>query len=1197
MLAEQHIVPSPSSDTAVQHTTAYNQLIKLIEKVGLSKRGFATRLEMHGFGYNESAFANWMRRGIPSKDGLLKAIVEVLVGSSSAGCCCTAEDALLFLAPAGFPFADLRLVAPLFPQNEFRTALLDAMPLFVSTPDDSPFPGRLPVQRTSFIGREQACAQVWHLLIEHHLVTLWGTGGCGKTRLAVQVASEMQHSFRHGVCFVDLSTIRDPDLVLLQIAQALHLKEIEQQSLSEQLATYLASRHGLLVLDNFEHVIEATPTLIDLLDAAPLLHILVTSREPLHLYGEWQYEIPPLSLPAPARWPARWDEQYAMLQQSEAICLFVERARAAKFHFALTSENAPAVAELCGRLEGLPLLIELAASRSAMFSPQEMVRHIQDCLSLASSTMRNFPPRQRSAAALIGWSYDLLSPDEQALFARLAIFAGSFTLAAAEAVCTLPDDRLLPVLAGLESLMNKSLLRHKEGMSSEARFLLLEPVREYASMRLQQSGQADLIAQRHAAYYLDLAKEAADRVGGRQQDHWICQLEQEHDNFRTVLGSLLAQGEAETAFQLCATLELFWYWCGYQREGRMWLERVLTQETLSESARAKALDAAGGLAWALGEYAQARALAEQSLALWQTLDNTEGIVEALNTLGLVAESLGDLDQAIAVHGRGLALRRELGNPRRVAVALGNLGDVELYHQPALPEQAIARFNESLAIYESLEDRRGMADMLVSLGDAALFQNNHEQAAVLFRQSLTLYEQVSNANRNRILRCLERLPVALTMMGQTERGARLLGAATALRRSYDIPRSPIYEPFHSHTVEFIRVRCGEATFTQAFAQGETLTLDQAITEVFRGTASLVTLCHWAAQDIAQWRQEAPTPDDDPAARVVLISPRAEPLTPCHTVIPSWQATTPPGTWIELHLHGLIGGQLVGDHQWTRTYRVVAWDTASEQSQRRSFDTQRDTDGWVDTETLRLTKPANAVQVRVVLCAEQDESLPELHRMTLCLSARSRESQREERGSIDDAPLPVIEPLSLPAFSQYTYPEGDGWCSPTALAMVLGYWHHQTGDSRMQPFCTPACVPDLVAPMVHDANFGSGNWSFNIAYATSLGLDGYVTQLFSLHQVARWIAAGVPVVCSLAWEEGELVQAPQPRSDGHLVVVTGLRPDGQVVVADPAGSDAEQVHRQYQGAQFTACWQRHSAGIVYLVYPLAWPIPRAYIGDPW
>jgi tetratricopeptide (TPR) repeat protein len=743
----------------------------------------------------------------------------------------------------------------------------------------------------------------------------------------------------------------------------------------------------------------------------------------------------------------------------------------------------------------------------------------------------------------------------------------------------------------LESLIHKSLLRHKEGVSSEARFLLLEPVREYASLRLLHSAQADLFVQRHAAYYLTLAEQAAGELSGWQQDVWFCQLEHEHDNIRIALRTFLERGEAETALRLCAALEVFWYGCGHQREGRLWLERVLAYDTLSEAGRAKALDEAGGLAWMQGDYTQARALAEQSLALWQALGNIEGIAEALNTLGLVAESQGDLDTATAVHRQGLALRRTLDNPRRIAVALGNLGDVELYQQPPALESSIAHFKESLDIYQSLEDRRGMADMLVSLGDAALFQQDYERAAAQFRQSLMLYGQVAHANRNRILRCLERLPLALAMLGQPERAACLLGASDELRSAYDIPRSPIYHESYQRTMQVVRLRCGDAAFTSALAQGAALPLDQAISAALHSTLSPVTLCRWHAEDIAHWQQTAPTADDTPAARMVLVSPLAEPLAPCHTVIPSWQGHTPPGTWLEIHLHALIGTR------WTRSYRLASWDTAVTQSQRRSFAAQQDADGWVDTDTLRLNSHAQAVQARVLLCSERADIWPELHHLALCLSARSPDMLYGERRNLSSTPVQHAKTLAVPAFSQYAYPQGAGWCSPTALAMVLGYWYQQTGDHRLQPFCVPDSVPTLAAALVDDPAYGTGNWSFNTAYAASLGLEAYVTQMCALQQVTRWVAAGVPVICSLAWEEGDVQHASMPRSDGHLVVVCGVQSDGHIIVADPAGADAPEVHRVYADEEFAACWQRHSAGTVYLIYPPAWEIPAPYPGDAW
>lgn len=386
--------------------------------------------------------------------------------------------------------------------------------------------------------------------------------------------------------------------------------------------------------------------------------------------------------------------------------------------------------------------------------------------------------------------------------------------------------------------------------------------------------------------------------------------------------------------------------------------------------------------------------------------------------------------------------------------------------------------------------------------------------------------------------------------------------------------------------------GDYARARSLAQ-QSLALCQAL--ALPSTLPPVTLCRWDARHIAHWPQDGSAPAAIPAARAVLVSPLAEPLTPFDTVLPSWRATTPPGTWIELYVQALLGTR------WTRPYCLGAWDTTPAPGQRRSFDAQRDADGAVATETFQLNEPARAVQARVVLCAERADTLPTLDQLTLCLSARSHAALRGARHDLSSAPVQVAEPLNPPAFSQYAYPGGAGWCSPTALGMVLGYWYQRTGDSRLQPFIAPECVPNLIVPQVDDPAYGCGNWAFNTAYAATLGLEAYLTQLLSLHQMAGWVAAGVPVICSLAWEPGDLSDAPIPRSDGHLLVVCGMRSDGQVLVADPAGADAGQVRRVYQGEQFAACWQHHSAGLVYLIHPPDWnipaPSPAAFSAAPW
>ncbi len=1170
---------------------AYNHLMKILDQGGMNKRIFATYLDNLGFNYNVNSIENWMSRGLPKKPGLLHAITHILVDNIASKHHCTTTDIVTFLVLAGIQLNEIQTIATLFPPDEFKEALLRYLPDLSYTPNDGPFPCNIPIQRTSFIGRQHEQQQIKALLSNSPLLTLWGTGGCGKTRLALHIAHELHTTFRHGTCFVDLSIIRDPTLVPAEIARVLKLSTTEGKTLLESLKDYLRNRHGLMILDNFEHVIEAAPLLSDLLDAAPMLHILVTSREPLNLYEEQQYEIPPLELPTcPLK---ATDQQHSTdtLMQSAAIQLFIERARLVNVDFALTHDNAQAIVEICTHLEGLPLMIELVAARTPLFTPQAMVQQISNQLKLAESGWRNKHQRQQSARNLIGWSYNLLTPDEQTMFTRLAVFVGSFTILAAQAICTLPEDHVSPMAYGLETLVKKSLLRQTEETDHEPRFVMLKTIHEYALELLIQSDEYTLLRQRHATYYATLIEQSAESFWGAEQNAWLSYLDNEHDNVHETLSWFLQQGDAEKVVLICAALEPFWYWNGYQREGCRWLEQVLTCDTLSEEGRAKALDELGGLLWVQGDYQQAQHMSTQSLTLWKKLGNNEGILEALNTLGLVAEFQGDLERAITIYEEGMLLRRQSGTPRRIAIGLGNLGDAKLYLWPDKPEQAIHHFNESLEHYETSGDKRGIADMLVSLGDAALFQADYAQARQHYHKSLLLYQE-THPNKKRVVRCLERLAEVVRIQGKPEQSAHLLGTAKALREQIETPLPPVYVSYNHYTTDMSRVRLGDIAFKKAWDIGQSMSLEQAMEYAIHISHPQVALHYWHMQDShAAWVCERPTREDSPHIRSVLYSPIADTNVQCTAIIPSWHATTPAGTWIEVHLRFRIGTR------WSTFYPMALWDNALDNSQRRSIAAPGDNDGIVDTDVLCIHTPANAAQARILLCADTTTTAPTFYSLTLCLTAKRQRLISAEYNTRHIAPLPTTPQLTLPPFSQYSYEHGEDWCSPTALAMVLGYWYTQTGSAPLHPFTSPDCVPTLIVPMVYDSAYGTGNWSCNTAYASTLGLRAYVTELHTLHQVARWLECGVPIICSLSWNVNELDHVPIPASNGHLLVIVGITQDGHVHVADPAGADTANVARTYDARQFTACWQRHSAGIVYLLYPPTWQTPNPGEDDAW
>jgi predicted ATPase/transcriptional regulator with XRE-family HTH domain len=440
----------------------------------------------------------------------------------------------------------------------------------------------LPAQPTRLIGREIEVACVCDLLRhpDRRLITLTGPGGIGKTRLALQVAGELLDEFAHGVWFVNLAPIGDPALVIATIAQALGIKKNGVQLIAESLKAYLREKQLLLLLDNFEQVVEAAVQVADLLAAAPGLKVLVTSRAALHLSGEHELMVPPLALPE-----RQSNMDVARLTQYEAVRLFIERARAVRADFAVTNENAPAVAEICHRLDGLPLAIELAAARVKLFPLQPLLARLSSRLTFLTGGARDLPARQQTIRALIDWSYELLDGAEKALFARLGVFVGGSTLEAAEVVCNVDDNLLLKVADGVASLLDKSLLRQVEAGNSEQRFTMLETIREYALERLAANGEEETIRQQHAAYFLALAQAAEPMLSSARRPMWLEQLETEHDNFRAVLSwSRARSDDSRYELRLTAALWWFWYFRGHASEGHRWLEDALARTVALEPA-------------------------------------------------------------------------------------------------------------------------------------------------------------------------------------------------------------------------------------------------------------------------------------------------------------------------------------------------------------------------------------------------------------------------------------------------------------------------------------------------------------------------------------------------------------------------------------------------------------------------------------
>ena len=528
----------------------------------------------------------------------------------------------------------------------------------------------LPTQLTSFIGREQELREIRQSLSEHHLVTLIGPGGSGKTRLAVQVATELIEHFQDGVWFVALAPISDPNLVTSKVAQTLGLPETASRSIDDSLKEYLQNRSALLVLDNFEQVIAAAPFVSDLLAACGKLRILVTSREGLHIHGEQIYPVLPLPLPNLSQLPP-----LDSLAQYTSIELFLRRAQAVKPDFQITNETAPVIAAICHRLDGLPLAIELAAARIRLLPPRAMLARLENRLEFLTGGARDRPARQQTLRNAIAWSYDLLEEHEQRVFRQLSVFVGGCTIDAIEAILS-EDGEQVFVLDQVSAMLDKSLIQEVEGTTGEARFVMLELLREFGREQLAASGEETTTRRRHANFFLALAEKSKAQLKSGEQAHWMERMEQEHDNLRAALEwSRTAQAAQELCLRLASALGSFWEMRGYFREGREQLSAVLAMDVAQArtAERADLLARAAELAYRQSDYAATVELAEESLGICRELGDRQGAASMLIKLGNAAIEAGDETAAVEYLEEALAIWRELADPYGVARALISLG--------------------------------------------------------------------------------------------------------------------------------------------------------------------------------------------------------------------------------------------------------------------------------------------------------------------------------------------------------------------------------------------------------------------------------------------------------------------------------------------------------------------------------------------
>lgn len=726
----------------------------------------------------------------------------------------------------------------------------------------------LPISATTYVARAGEIDGVKERVRDGRLVTLTGSGGCGKTRLALEVARQLESDFVDGVWLVELAQLSDPELAVHAVAAALNVRDVQGQALIATLCTALQEKHLLLILDNCEHLIDACARLANtLLRSCCGLHILATSRETLAIAGEITWRVPSLRLPPLDHLPAT-----EILLTYEAIRLFVERAAAAQPAFAVNDKNGPIVASICHRLDGIPLALELAAARVRGLSVGQLAARLDRRFELLTGGSRATLPRQQTLAATVAWSYDLLDSGERALFSQLGVFAGSFSLEAAEAVCGTANTSL-DVLSRLLRLVDKSLVLAEEGTDGVVRYRLLETLRQFARDRLSLS-QDDLsdIERRHASHYVSLAEEAEPNLVGANQGEWLDRLEAELDDLRAALRWILDKAVAEQALRLAGAVWRFWFVRGYLGEGLRWSEEAIAVAKSDQSKTRdiapcpllpKVLNGAGVLAHYRGDYGKAARLSGEGLAQSRQLGDQLGIADALNGLALVARSGGNFQAASTMYEESLAILRLAGSAAHLAYTLGYsgytiwcLGDVTT---------ARGRYDESLAIYQTLGDRAGIATALVlqglwahhagdyrtarihfeqalglfravgdhrsiartvrNLADVALAQANYANARELYDESLIRFRELGD--KYFITVCLLGFGYLNGRQGDLDRAATLLGAGAGLRSAIGGQLSRWDFGDFERERALIQAGLGEAAFAAAFARGEALTLEDAM----------------------------------------------------------------------------------------------------------------------------------------------------------------------------------------------------------------------------------------------------------------------------------------------------------------------------------------------------------------------------------
>ena len=716
----------------------------------------------------------------------------------------------------------------------------------------------LPESRTNFVGREREMVEVKGMLAMTGLLTLTGTGGCGKTRLALEVARDLVGTYQNGVWLVELAPVSEGALVPQVMAGTLRVQELPGRPLIESLLDALGDKEMLLVLDNCEHLIAAAARLtVALLDSCSRLRVLATSREPLGVTGELSWLVPSLSAPHMQQSPTMEE-----LGGYESARLFADRASTRHPGFELTPRNTTAVSQVCARLEGIPLAIELAAARIGTLSAEQISERLGHSLKLLTGDDRTADHRHQTLRAALEWSFELLGEPEQLLFRRLSAFAGGFTLDSAESVAGGEDIAEEDVLELLSVLVDKSLVLAEERWETGARYRLLEPIRQYAREKLGVSGEAEAVGRRHAEVFLALAEKAEPELSGSQQAEWLDRLETEHDNLKAALSWALGR-KIELGPKMASALRLFWYTRGYLSEGRTYLEAVAKSDGLPAAVRARVLDGLGWIAEPQGEYERARvayeeslelyrssndkrgvanvlgdlgslaldrgdseeatSLLEESLTLHRELGSREDVIGILDSLGVLASAKGDREQSLSFFRQAIALSRGIGNVRRNATSLGNLGIMVLMNGD--PEQAMVLLEESLTLFQELGDSSNIAIGLMYSALASLTQGDHERVKSLSQESLKMLQKAED--KHHIPDCLEIMAGGAAAQGLAQRAVRLWGAAGAMREDISAPLHPEDRKLLDPYLAMARSSLGEAAWQTTLAEGQAMMPERAI----------------------------------------------------------------------------------------------------------------------------------------------------------------------------------------------------------------------------------------------------------------------------------------------------------------------------------------------------------------------------------